>query len=41
MVRKEWQDKGYVTEKTDATLDLKKEIRKLCEEKEAIILAHY
>ena len=41
MVKKEWIEKGYVDEPVDETLDLKKEIRRLCEEKDAIILAHY
>ncbi len=41
MLKKEWVEKGYVTEVVDSSLDLKKEIRKLCEEKDAIILAHY
>lgn len=41
MVKKEWIEKGYVTEPVDSSLDLKTEIRKLCQEKEAIILAHY
>ena len=41
MVKKEWIEKGYVTEPIDSSLDLKAEIRKLCQEKEAIILAHY
>ena len=41
MVKKEWIEKGYVDEPVDETLDLKKEIRRLCEEKNAIILAHY
>ena len=41
MVKKKWIEKGYVDEPVDETLDLKKEIRRLCEEKDAIILAHY
>ena len=41
MVKKEWKDKGFVDEAVDKTIDLKKEIRRLCEEKNAIILAHY
>ena len=41
MVKKEWIEKGYVDEPVDETLDLKAEIRKLCKEKDAIILAHY
>ena len=40
-MKKEWIEKGYVDEQVDASLDLKKEIRQLCKEKDAIILAHY
>lgn len=38
---KEWKDAGYVTEAVDKNLNLKEEIRRLCKEKDAIILAHY
>ena len=41
MVKKEWIEKGYVDEPVDEALDLKAEIRKLCKEKDAIILSHY
>ena len=41
MVKNDWIKKGYVDEPIDETLDLKAEIRKLCKEKDAIILAHY
>lgn len=41
MVKTEWMEKGFVNEPVDKTLDLKTEIRKLCREKDAIILAHY
>lgn len=41
MVKKEWKDKGFVDEAVDKAIDLKKEIRRLCKEKNAIILAHY
>jgi quinolinate synthetase A subunit len=41
MVKQEWIEKGYVDEPVDEALDLKKEIRRLCEERHAIILAHY
>ena len=40
-MKKEWKDKGFVDEAVDKAIDLKKEIRRLCEEKNAIILAHY
>ena len=41
MVKKEWIDKGYVDEPIDKSIDLKAEIRRMCKEKDAIILAHY
>ena len=41
MIKQEWIEKGYVDEPVDQTLDLKQEIRRLCREKDAIILAHY
>ena len=40
-MNKEWENKGFVDESVDKPLDLKKEIRKMCKEKDAIILAHY
>ena len=40
-IKKEWRDKGYVDEPVDTSLDLKKEIRRLCREKDAVLLAHY
>lgn len=40
-MNKDWENKGYVDEKVDKLLDLKAEIRKMCKEKDAIILAHY
>lgn len=41
MEKQEWKDKGYVDENIPDSVDLKREIRKMCEEKDAIILAHY
>lgn len=41
MVKKEWIDKGFIDEPIEKDLDLKKEIRRLCQEKNAIIMAHY
>lgn len=41
MVKKEWVDKGFIDEPIEKDLDLKKEIRRLCQEKNAIIMAHY
>ncbi len=40
-MKSEWIEKGYVDEPIDASIDLKAEIRRLCKEKDAIILAHY
>ena len=36
-----WEKAGYVDEPVPAGIDLKAEIRRLCKEKNAIILAHY
>lgn len=46
MLKKEWIEQGFIDESPamgqDFTVDeLKREIRRLCEEKDAIILAHY
>lgn len=41
MIREEWISRGYIDEPVDERLDLKREIRRLCEERKAIILAHY
>ena len=41
MVKEEWKKMGYIDEPVDDSFDLKKEIRRLCQEKDAIILAHY
>lgn len=41
MLKKEWLEKGYIDEEADSNIDLKAEIRRMCEEKNAIILAHY
>ena len=41
MVKKEWLEKGFVSEPIDASLNLRTEIRKLCKEKNAVIMAHY
>lgn len=40
-VKQSWKEKGYVDEPIPADIDIKAEIRRLCEEKNAIILAHY
>ena len=41
MVKKEWKDKGFIDEAIDKSVNLKVEIRRMCEEKGVIILAHY
>lgn len=41
MVKNEWIEKGYVDEPVEEGIDLKKEIRRLCKEKNAVLLAHY
>lgn len=40
-MKKEWMEKGCIDEPVAPGTDLKKEIRRLCEEKGAVILAHY
>lgn len=41
MLKTEWKEKGFIEEPVAEGTDLKAEIRKLCEEKNAVILAHY
>lgn len=41
MVKNEWQAKGYVDEPVPADVNLASEIRKMREEKNAVVLAHY
>lgn len=41
MIKQEWIDKGYIDEAIPADVDLKSGIRRLCEEKNAVVLAHY
>lgn len=40
-VDKKWLEKGYIDEPAGEGVDLAKEIRNLCREKNAVILAHY
>ena len=40
-VKDSWKEKGYVDEPIPEGIDLKAEIRRMCQEKNAIILAHY
>ena len=41
MIKETWIQKGYVDEPIPANTDLKDEIRRMCKEKNAVILAHY
>ncbi len=41
MVKKEWKNKGFVDEPISEDVNLHDEIRKMCNEKNAVILAHY
>lgn len=41
MIKKEWIEKGYIDELIDKNIDIAKEIRQMCKDKNAIILAHY
>ena len=41
MVKQEWTTKGFIDEPAPAGTDLKAEIRRMCEEKKAVVMAHY
>ena len=41
MLKNEWKEQGFIDEPVAEGLDLKAEIRRMCKEKDAIILAHY
>lgn len=41
MIKEEWKAKGFVDEPVPADVDLKAEIRRMCKEKNAVIMAHY
>ncbi len=41
MLKNDWTAKGYIDEPAPEGVDLKQEIRRMCKEKNAIILAHY
>lgn len=40
-IKESWKAKGYIDEPVPEGIDLKKEIRRLCKEKNAVILSHY
>ena len=41
MIKQEWIEKGFIDEIISDGVDLKTEIRRLCKEKNAVVLAHY
>ena len=41
MLKEEWLEKGFIDEPVLPGVDLKNEIRRLCEQKNAVVLAHY
>jgi quinolinate synthase len=41
MLKTEWIEQGYIDEPVAEDVDLAAEIRQMCEEKQAVILAHY
>ena len=41
MPNKEWEEKGFIDEPATGVNNLKEEIKRLCEKKNAVILAHY
>ncbi|MBQ3188980.1 MAG: quinolinate synthase NadA [Bacteroidaceae bacterium] len=41
MLKEEWLEKGFIDEPVLPGVDLKSEIRRLCEQKNAVVLAHY
>lgn len=40
-IKKQWKERGFVDEPVADGMDLKGEIRRLCREKDAVVLAHY
>lgn len=41
MIKQSWKEKGFVDEPIPRNIDIRAEIRRMCKEKKAIILAHY
>ena len=41
MLKNKWTEQGFIDEPVPEGIDLKQEIRRMCKEKDAIILAHY
>ena len=40
-MKESWKNNGFVDEPVPAGINLKSEIRRMCQEKNAVILAHY
>ena len=40
-MKESWKNRGFVDEPVPADIDIKNEIRRMCKEKNAVILAHY
>ena len=41
MVDKKWKELGYIDEPIPEGVDIKAEIKRMCKEKNAVIMAHY
>ena len=41
MIKEKWKELGYVNEPIPEGIDIKAEIRRMCKEKNAVIMAHY
>ena len=41
MIKKEWLEKGFIDEPIPSGIDLLGEIKRICKEKNAVVLAHY
>ncbi|WP_288149417.1 quinolinate synthase NadA [Bacteroides acidifaciens] len=41
MIKKEWLEKGFIDEPIPENIDVRAEIKRLCKEKNAVIMAHY
>ena len=41
MIDKKWLEQGFIDEPIPEGIDVKAEIRRMCKEKNALIMAHY
>ena len=41
MINEKWLEQGYIDEPIPEGIDVKAEIRRMCKEKNALIMAHY